>query len=56
MSWKEFQFSNVSLLVWEMRTEPGGTTTQVLLVAHNAIASHVHLNIYVGYFVLIQGY
>ena len=32
MSWRDFDFINDSIVVWGIVTEPGETTTQVLLV------------------------
>ena len=39
MSWTDFNFTNSSITIWGMSTEPGETTTQVLLViSHYAVA------------------
>ena len=33
MNWSDFSFMNSPIVVWGIVTEPGETTTQVLLVA-----------------------
>ena len=40
MSWSDFSFTNTSVTVWGVITEPGQTTTQVLLVTqYNVVAA-----------------
>ena len=34
MSWSDFDFINSSIVVWGVVTEPGETTTQVMLVTY----------------------
>ena len=34
MNWRDFDFINNPIVVWGIVTEPGETTTQVLLVIH----------------------
>jgi len=34
MSWRDFDFTTRPVVVWGVVTEPGQTTTQVLLVIH----------------------
>ena len=42
MSWSDFDFIDSPVVVWSVITEPGQTTTQVLLVTCAHIQMHVH--------------
>ena len=49
MNWSEFEFINRSVVVWSVITEPGQTTTQVLLVTltHTRTYVHTHTHTYI---------
>ena len=56
MSWSDFSFANSPIVVWGLHTEPGETTTQVLLVACIYHCTHVVLciNLCVDFLVQIR--
>ena len=50
MSWREFAFTNTRTALWGIVTEPGETTTQVLLVTF-CCCTYQYANIYINFHV-----